>query len=969
MQSWLKILFFVLISGYAIIGIGQNNAIIKEYQREILTYPFSDPNPIPDFEKCYPFFRYDGFTDKPILKEWKIVELENDFIRVEIFPEIGGKVWSAYDKINERPFIYENDVVKFRDIAMRGAWTSGGLEMNFGIIGHTPSVATPVDYIIEENSDGSVSCHISHLDLMTRTYWTVEIRLPKDKAFFETNVNWYNSTDIEQPYYHWMNLAVKAQSDLTFIDPGTHYIGHDGRSHSWPLSEAKDRDYSKYKENDFGGSKSFHILGKTTNYFGTLYGDGAYGMIHVAERDDKIGKKVFLWALSEAGQIWEDLLTDNAGQYVEIQSGRLFNQNGFSSSSTPFKQLGFQPMQSDSWTEKWYPFQGLEAISYADERMVIDVNTSGNMIILKGMGVEFIQDTITFFDKEGNVLYAENINVEPLEIFEIGMKADQGIGRVVIGSTVFEPLDDQIIDRPVRIADGFDEESSYGQYLLGRDAARFRQYSKAENHLRNSFELDSFFIPTRVELAKLEYRKMNYQRAYDNARFALSIDTYHPEANYYYALAADKLGKENDARDGWQVASLSESFRKESWFQLAKYYYKSKQWEKARTYNLKCLSEGDTYLRAWELQHLLNAKLNLKNEEVERRILGIDPLNHFLRFEKFYISGEERDLSAFQSLIRSELPAETYLELAIHYYNILEIERAQKVLEYAPKHNLIEFWKAHLAYGQTDYDELISLAEKGSPELVFPFRVESASMLEQINGVTKNWKPRYYLGVLQASKGNHIAAREIFLSIKDDTGYSPFYQLRSSYQPSFEGALADMEKAYELDNDSWRVINEIIKIYKNQQQFEKALHVAEEYYKKHPSDYKIGMKTIELLMILGELERAETYLQKIHILPYEGAFEGRRLYRAVHLLKSLKYLNEEAYEMAGNAIELSRLWPKRLGVGKPFPEIINNNWEGKIALWIQDKINGKSVPLRAVEGLKEEILSRFMVANVRITPY
>lgn len=125
-------------------------SIIKEYSKSFTTYPYSDPNPVPLLTPLYPYFRYDGFTDKPVQKEWKVVELENDYIKVMILPEVGGKIWTAIEKSTGQPFIYYNHVVKFRDIAMRGPYTSGGLELNYGIIGHTPNCATPVDYIIEE---------------------------------------------------------------------------------------------------------------------------------------------------------------------------------------------------------------------------------------------------------------------------------------------------------------------------------------------------------------------------------------------------------------------------------------------------------------------------------------------------------------------------------------------------------------------------------------------------------------------------------------------------------------------------------------------------------------------------------------------------------------------------------------------------------------------------------------------------
>ena len=79
--------------------------------------------------------------------------MENNWIKVWIAPDIGGKVWGALDKKTGKYFIYHNNVVKFRDVAMRGPWTSGGIEFNFGSIGHAPTTATPVDYYYQYNSN------------------------------------------------------------------------------------------------------------------------------------------------------------------------------------------------------------------------------------------------------------------------------------------------------------------------------------------------------------------------------------------------------------------------------------------------------------------------------------------------------------------------------------------------------------------------------------------------------------------------------------------------------------------------------------------------------------------------------------------------------------------------------------------------------------------------------------------------
>lgn len=64
----------------------QQEASVKEYNKTITSYPFSDSNPIPNFTNVYPYFRYDGFTDKPVQKEWEIVELENQYIKFTIMP-------------------------------------------------------------------------------------------------------------------------------------------------------------------------------------------------------------------------------------------------------------------------------------------------------------------------------------------------------------------------------------------------------------------------------------------------------------------------------------------------------------------------------------------------------------------------------------------------------------------------------------------------------------------------------------------------------------------------------------------------------------------------------------------------------------------------------------------------------------------------------------------------------------------
>ena len=119
--------------------------------------PVLRPGPDRPAGRIYPYYRFDGYTDRPSTRSGRWSSWRTTRSAVTMLPEIGGKIWTAVEKSTGRSFIYDNQVVKFRDIAMRGPWTSGGIEANYGIIGHTPNCATPVDYVTRTNPDGSAA--------------------------------------------------------------------------------------------------------------------------------------------------------------------------------------------------------------------------------------------------------------------------------------------------------------------------------------------------------------------------------------------------------------------------------------------------------------------------------------------------------------------------------------------------------------------------------------------------------------------------------------------------------------------------------------------------------------------------------------------------------------------------------------------------------------------------------------------
>jgi hypothetical protein len=960
-----KYFFLLLIIFSCTHCIAQNDATVKEYNKTFTTYPFSNPNPVPDPASLfYPYFRFDGFTNNAVKKEWKVVELENDFIKLDIMPQIGGKIWTAIDKKNGKAFIYDNDAIKFRDIAMRGPWTSGGLEANFGIFGHTPGVANPVNYLTRKNDDGSVSCIISLLDLITQTRWNMEINLPKDKAYFITRFFWHNKTSLPQPYYSWMNLGQKVSDSLEYIFPGNHYIFHDGKVYDFPINPENHKNISIYNQNDFGGPKSYHVTGAHSKYFGVFWQKENYGMIHYAERQDKIGKKIWIWGLSRQGMIWEKLLTDHSGQYTEIQSGRLYNQNAPESVFSPFKQFDFAPYNTDSWTEYWYPFQNTNGVASADLNGVINVKTVDGKKEIFISPVSYINDTLKIWDTKGNLILNQPVILKPLQSFRQNISLTDGevISKITLaGSTVsIKDSADKILDRPLEPYKNFDWNSAYGLYLKGKYESGTHHYTDAENDIRASLEKDRAFIPALTEMSFLQYRKMNYDSAFYFAHTALSVNTYDPAANYYYGLAALQLNKIYDAEDGFEVAAITPQYRSPAYTELSKIKLRQKNYSLSCEYAEKSLVNNSQNISALQLQYVCSRLMENSSaqKEIKAKILHLDPMNHFIRFEEYWRNKNAVNKEIFTFLIRDELPQQTYLDLAIWYSNLGLTEESKAVLEACPqKDNEILYWLAWLHRNDKDAGKYLNDATNGDAYMIFPFRAETVPVMQWAMKQSADWKSKYYLSLIYAFYNEKQKALQLLGEESAPTNFAPFYVLRSRLRNSSDvgNILVDLSKAREIDKDDWRYGKYLTEFMISQKKYKDALQIIEPYYKEDKNNYIADLLYTRCLMLTDNYDAAEIILNKINILPNEGAKDAHKYYEETKLILALKFLEKHNYKAALQKVNEARQWPESLGVGAPYPVMINSKLEDDIQKLINQTSKGQKLSAEVFNNYKAEV--------------
>ena len=924
-------------------------ARISEEVRVLDTYPFSDPNPVPVLatdRRLYPYHTFEGYAATSEPREWKVVRMENDLVEVFVLPEVGGKVWGAVVKETGHEFIYRNEVMKFRDIALRGPWTSGGLEFNFGVIGHTPATATAVDYLVRENADGSVSTIVGATDLPARTPWRVEIRLPPDRAAFETRVLWYNPTPLEQPYYNWMTAAAFAQDDLELFVPGDAYLEHSGQVRPWPEDEAG-RFLPLYRNNAFGGHKSYHVVGALNDFFGGYYRDEDYGWGHWAPHEEMPGRKMWLWALSPAGGIWEDLLTDTDGQYVEFQAGRLHVQYSPGAHRNPISQGAFDPLSASRWTETWFPLEGTGGLTDASPHGALHVEREDGRlrVVVQAFGAG--ADTVTVWSG-GERVGARAVALEPMEPLAVefdvtplqpwrvsvpglGLEACSTPGATgLAGVCGFggEPS----VSRPFETnAEAWAALPETDRLVFeARELARGRLYAEARTLYERALAAEPWNREALLGLGALALRSARYEDGLVHARHALQLDTYDPEANFLAGNLYLALGRRADAFDSFGWAARSVGFRAATRTRLAELALEAGDLAEVHRHAGLALDHDRVSIPAREVL-VIAARLEGDETSAARmraELLELDPLNHFVLAETYLAArgdgsdaaGEEAGSGAaaarLAASMRSEYPGQTLLELAVGYANRGLPGDAARLLELADEVGggpVADAWLAFL----TDDAELLRAG--ADPAFAFPYRPETLPVLRWAAGEDPHWGWRYLLGLNLWALDRDAEAAEALESLGDEPDYGPAYAARAHLAAAMGGDPGpDFRRAAEVDPDNRLLRISLIRHLQEVGRWAEAREASDRGRELFPDDFNLALVHVRGLLEAGDHGEAIRILGDTRVLPSENSGEAHRLYEFAHVGAALDELEAGDRPAARRHLEAALLWPESLGQGRPF---------------------------------------------------
>lgn len=133
-------------------------------------------------------------------------------------PELGGRLWSLYDKDNKHELLYVNPVFQPGNLGLRNAWFSGGVEFNVGIKGHNPLTCSPLHAVIETTPDGEV-LRLYEYERIRGVVYSVSAWVNKNSPVLYIRCRIENLSDHEKYMYWWSNIAVPETKGTRIIVP------------------------------------------------------------------------------------------------------------------------------------------------------------------------------------------------------------------------------------------------------------------------------------------------------------------------------------------------------------------------------------------------------------------------------------------------------------------------------------------------------------------------------------------------------------------------------------------------------------------------------------------------------------------------------------------------------------------------------------------------------------------------------
>lgn len=893
--------------------------------------------------KVYPYPTVEKISNVKTDKEYTAVWLENEYIKVMVLPELGGRIQRAYDKTNGYDFVYYNHVIKPALVGLTGPWISGGIEFNWPQH-HRPTTFLPVDYALSENEDGSKSVLLHDVDQMYGTKGMMKFTLYPGKAYIEITGQLYNRTSTPQTFLWWANPAVPVNENTQSIfPPDVHAVMDHGKRDvsRFPIATGvyykKDYsegvDISRYKNipvpTSYMAEKSkYDFVG------GYDYGVGA-GILHVADHHISPGKKQWTWGCGDFGRAWDRNLTDEDGPYVELMTG-VYTDN-----QPDFTWL--KPFEEKSFKQYFMPYKAVGQVKNATTEAAIHLSYDGEAakIIVYATGV--YENANIVLTAAGNKVFETTAKISPVDIYETtvhiaGVKEEELHLAVYAENSCLveyqpEALEIPKLPEPAKAAKEPSEIMNNEElYLTGQHIEQYRHATYLPDpYYLEGLKRDPGDIRINNAYGLLLMRRGCFEKAEKYFRKALERLTernpnpYNSES--YYLLGLDLLyqGRDTESYDAFYKATWSNEQQEMSFYYLAAIDAKTKKYARAYTHIEKALIKNSHNIKARGLKAYLLRMLG-KTQQAENWIqenLELDPFDFVSCNEQVILHGKGRaELNAKMRDFQ-----ENYLMTARDYAEFGAYREAIDLLCCCTKkYPMLYYYGAYYAQqlGITEtVKSMLELAEKAAPDYCFPNKLEDIAVLRFAIAHGCKARASYYLGNLFYDKlqweqsvalwEDSVAADPDFPTAWRNLSLAYYNKMRDN-----EKAKTAMEKAFALDESDVRIFLELDQLYKKLGwTFEERLANYEDHKELITGRDDLYIEYITLVNLSGNHEKAYECIMGHRFHPWEGG-EGKitTQYTLALLEMAKKALAQKRYADAEKLLTDALEYPENLGEGK-----------------------------------------------------
>ena len=912
----------------------------------------------------YPYPVIESISDKKTDKDWKAVWLENEYIKVMILPELGGRIQMAYDKIKQRHFVYYNHVIKPALVGLVGPWISGGIEFNWPQH-HRPSTYMPVDSTIVENEDGSVTVWVNEMERMFHQKGMAGFTLRPGCAYLEIQGRVSNRTPLPQTFLWWANPAVEVNDAYQSVFPPdvNAVFDHGKRAvSSFPIATgtyykmdySAGVDISNYK-NIFVPT-SYMAVNSKYDFEGGYENDTHGGMLHVARHQFSPGKKQWTWGNGDFGRAWDRNLTDEVNKddsllkpgfrpYIELMAG-VYTEN-----QPDFTWL--MPYEEKQFVQYFMPYREVGIVKQASKDFVVNIEEIADgqaqfkilatskktvRIVLDGEdGIAYYNKIVTLGPED---VLVETVKTGKEHLADLRLTIDRAEGQRKCPLLCWFAEPDEI--RPIPDAaeaalSPQDTKTIDQLYLSGLHLEQYRHATwSALDYYEEALRRDPLDYRCNMQMGLWYLRRARFDKAESYLQTAVKVqkkrnpNPYDGEPLFYLGVVNKYLGKSQAAYDFFWKSTWNKAWADAGFYEAACISMADERWEDALDELERALISNSHNHQARALKATVLRKLGRKDQALTwiQESYRIDHFNYLCMVEEHLLSNNDEPLNRMVKLMHGNIY--NYHEIALDYMHAGLDKEAVLVLQTAISHHVEEspltyYYLAYLS-SITKSIEFWVKATQVSSDYCFPNRLEDAFILQKLEflPIVKDARAPYYLGCLYYDKRQYdLAIKNWEKSAKLDPSFPSVWRnlalARFNKQNKQDEALEYMERAFHLDENDARTLMELDQLYKRlHKSHQERLDFLLQYPELIQRRDDLVLEEVTLLNQLGRYEEAKEIIDNRTFHPWEGG-EGKvsGQYQICRLEIAKQLLQKDANDRrARQLLEECLTFPPHLGEGK-----------------------------------------------------